>query len=160
MDGLTEAKQPGYSHTQKSLLCLLIYGTAIALAIGAWFTRGVFSIAFIFVGGAVLTFVLGMTFHHLAVEDQGEFLTIRFGPLPLFRRKVQYANIVKVEVGRTWILEGWGIHYSLRGGWVWNIWGRDCVVVHFKNGGVLRIGTDEAGNLAGFLAGKVSKEAE
>jgi hypothetical protein len=43
------------------------------------------------------------------------------------------------------------IHYSIRGGLVWNLWGRDCVVVHFKNGGVLRIGTDDAENLADFL---------
>lgn len=47
---------------------------------------------------------------------------------------------------------------SIRGGWVWNLWGRDCVVVHLKNGGVLRIGTDDAENLARFLEGKVRTE--
>ena len=26
-----------YSHTQKSPLCLVVYGTAIALLVGAWF---------------------------------------------------------------------------------------------------------------------------
>jgi hypothetical protein len=60
--------------------------------------------------------VLAPAFHHLAVVDQGEFLAIRFGPLPLFRRKVRYDKILKVEVGRTLILEGWGIHLSIRGG--------------------------------------------
>lgn len=35
------------------------------------------------------------------------------------------------------------------------IWSRDCVVVHFKNGGTLRIGTDDAENLAGILRSKV-----
>ena len=85
-------------------------------------------------------------------------LAIRFGPVPLFRRTVRYADIEKVEVGRTLILDGWGIHYSIRGGWVWNLWGRDCVVVHLKNGGVLRIGTDDAENLACFLEGKISQQ--
>ena len=47
------------------------------------------------------------------------------------------------------ILDGWGIHMSIRGGWVWNLWGRDCVVVHLKKG-VLRIGTDDAANLPDF----------
>ena len=54
--------------------------------------------------------LLASAFHQLTVEDQGDHLAIRFGPLPLFRRKVRYAEIEKVEVGRTLILDGWGIH--------------------------------------------------
>lgn len=75
--------------------------------------------------------------------------------MPLFRRNVRYADIESVEVGRTLFLDGWGIHYSIRGGWVWNLWGRACVVVHFRNGKTLRIGTDDAENLAAFLLCKV-----
>lgn len=71
-------------------------------------------------------------------------LAIRFGLVPFFRRTIRYADIESVEVGRTTILDGWGIHSSVRGGWVWNLWARDCVVVHFNNGGTLRIGTDDA----------------
>lgn len=40
---------------------------------------------------------------------------------------------------------------SIRGGWGWNILGRDCVVVYMKKG-TLRIGTDDAENLAVILA--------
>jgi hypothetical protein len=65
---------------------------------------------------------------------------------------------VKVEVGRTLILDGWGIHYSIQGGWVWNLWGRDCVVVHIKKGGVLQIGTATAEKLALFLEGKIAHQ--
>jgi hypothetical protein len=72
----------------------------------------------------------------------------------MFGMTVRYSEIVKVEVGRTLILDGWGIHMSIRGGWVWNLWGRDCVVVQL-NKGTLRIGTDDAANLAVFLQGKV-----
>ena len=36
----------------------------------------------------------------------------------------------------------------------WNLWGRDYVVVHRKKG-VLRIGTDDAENLAGFLRKRI-----
>ena len=67
---------------------------------------------------------------------------------------MRYADIAGVVVGRTLILEGWGIRYSVGGGWVWNLWGRDRVVVHLKDGGVLRIGTDDAFNLARFLEEK------
>ena len=103
--------------------------------------------------------VLAASFHHLSVMDHGDVLAIRFGPVPLFRRIVRYTDIEKVEVGRTTLLDGWGIHMSIRGGWVWNLWGRDCVVVHFRNGGTLRIGTDDSEKLAGFLEGKLVKNS-
>ncbi len=47
------------------------------------------------------------------------------------------------------------IHMSIRGGWVWNQWGRDCIVVYLKKG-VLRIGTDDASNLCRFLETKIA----
>jgi hypothetical protein len=150
----TPATISGYSHTQKAPLCLILYGSAV-FCIGLGWMIG--DTAGILIAGAVglAIALLAPAFHHLAVVDQGDRLAIRFGPIPLFRRTVQHAEIEKVEVGRTLILDGWGIHLSIRGGWVWNLWGRACVVVHFKNGGVLRIGTDDADNLARFLEGKI-----
>jgi len=147
----------GYSHTQKAPLCLILYGSALACVALAW---PVGETPGFFIGGGVglLIALLAPAFHHLTVEDRGDVLVIRFGPVPLFRRTVRYTDIEKVEVGRTLILEGWGIHYSIQGGWVWNLWGRDCVVVHFKNGSVLRIGTDDAENLARFLEGKIAQQ--
>jgi multisubunit Na+/H+ antiporter MnhB subunit len=154
MDGLAATAAPGYSHTQKAPLCLILYGSALLCCALAW-TVGSAPGGFIAAAVGLVIALLATAFHHLTVEDQGDRLAIRFGPLPLFRRTVWYADIDSVEVGRTLILDGWGIHYSVRGGWVWNLWGRDCVVVRLKNGGVLRIGTDDAPNLARFLEGKI-----
>jgi hypothetical protein len=114
----------GYSHTQKSPLCLLVYSTAIGLCIGAWFSRDEPPIGVVLGVVAIGSLLLAASFHHLTVEDQGDELAIRFGPIPLFRRTVRYADIEKVEAGRTLILDDWGIHLSFRGGWIWNIWGR------------------------------------
>jgi len=50
------------------------------------------------------------------------------------------------------VLDGWGIHLSLRGGWVWNIQGRDCVVI--RHGGTTWLGTDDVPNLLAFLKAK------
>jgi hypothetical protein len=61
----------------------------------------------------------------------------------------------QIEVGRTLVLDGWGIHRSLRGGWVWNLWGRDCVVIHRRKG-TYYIGTDEPQKLADFLGARLS----
>ena len=148
----------GYSHTQKAPLCLILYGSALACIALAWIvgeTPGIYIAG----GVSLLIALLAPAFHHLTVQDQGEVLGIRFGPIPLFRRTIRYADIQKVEVGRTLILDGWGIHMSIRGGWVWNLWGRDCVVVYLKKG-VLRIGTDDAKTLAGFLEVKMSEKGK
>lgn len=151
----TAAMTPGYSHTQKTPLFLLIYAlAAVFLALG-WFVQDAPPIRWLFPPIGMLMFVLAASFHHLSVVDQGDVLAVRFGPVPLFRRKVKYADIGSVEVGRTTLLDGWGIHLSIRGGWVWNLWGWTCVVVHFKSGGTLRIGTDDAENLVRFLEGKI-----
>ena len=150
----TDTTTSAYSHTQKAPLCLILYGSALACVVLAWIvgdTTGIYIVG----GVGLLIALLAPAFHHLTVVDQGDVLAIRFGPIPLFRRTVRYANIEKAEVGRTLILDGWGIHLSIRGGWVWNLWGRDCVVVHFRDGGTLRIGTDDAEMLVGFLEGKI-----
>jgi hypothetical protein len=157
MDSETQAS--GYAHTQAAQLCLMLYCSALACIALAWMV-GSPPGNLIAVAVGLLIALLAPAFHHLTVEDRGEVLAIRFGPIPLFRRTVRYSDIVKVEVGRTLILDGWGIHYSLRGGWVWNLWGRDCVVVHWKNGGVLRIGTDDASNLARFVEGKIAQRGK
>lgn len=151
----THAKTVGYSHTQKAPLCLLIYALAVVFLALGWFVQDAPPIPWLFPPIGMLMLVIAASFHHLTVVDEGDVLSVRFGPVPLFRKTVQYADIVKVEVSRTLLLDGLGIHMSIRGGWVWNLWGRDCVVVHFRNGGTLRIGTDDAEILAGFLQSRV-----
>jgi hypothetical protein len=149
---------PGYSHTQRAPLYLILYGLAVAFFAVAWMV-GSAPGSLITVAVGLVIAVIGAAFQHLTVVDQSDRLAIRFGPIPLFRRTVQYADIEKVEVGRTLILDGWGIHVGIRGGWVWNLWGRDWIVVHFKRG-VLRIGTDDAENLALFLEGKIAQRRQ
>jgi hypothetical protein len=148
------AATPEYSHTQNAPLCLILYGSALACFVLV-FIVGETPGFYIGGGAGLLIALLGPCFHHLTVEDGGDVLVIRFGPVPLFHRTVRYTDIGSAEIGRTLLLDGWGIHYSIRGGCVWNLWGRSCVVVHFKNGRTLRIGTDDAENLAEFLRSKV-----
>ena len=157
MAELEETKTPGYSHTQWAPICLILYGFAIYCIALGWFIGDTLGM-YVAGGVGLLLGSLAPCFHHLTVQDQGEVLGIQFGPIPLFRRIVRYADIKMVEVGRTLILDGWGIHLSIRGGWVWNLWGRDCVVIHLKKG-VLRIGTDDAVNLAEFLTTKIGGAA-
>lgn len=147
-----------YRHTQRAPLCLLLYAVAAAI-----FAFGVVladepAVPLIMSVVGVIMLVLAGSFHHLRVEDEGDEIGIRFGPLPLFAKTIRYENITAVEVGRTTWLDGWGIHMSLRGGWVWNLWGFDCVVIH--HGGTTRVGTDDPEGLAEFVGQKIGQPAQ
>ena len=152
----TDTTTPGYSHRQTAPLCLLLYATAVVLLGLGLAGPDVPPIPWLFPAVGLMTLVPAASFHHLTVEDRGDVLDVRFGPVPLFRRTVRYAAIEAVEVGRTHLLDGWGIHYSVRGGWVWSLWGRDCVEIRFRDGHTLRVGTNDAGNLARFLETKAN----
>ncbi len=147
-----------YRHVQRAPLCLLVYASAVIFIGGAWFLRGEPALCWPFVGAAAALFIVGGGFHYLAVVGESDGLSIRFGPLPLFRRKVMYADIHRAETGRTTLLDGWGIHYSSRNGWLWNIWGRECVALYLQNG-VLRVGSDDAERLADHIRPRLSPSA-
>lgn len=155
----TDPDTPGYSHRQSAPLCLLLYAVAgLFLVLGRVLT-GEPLLGWLFPAVGALLAVVAASFHHLTVVDRGDRLAIRFGPLPLFRRTVRYADIGSVEAGRTLMVDGWGIHYSPRGGWVWNLWGRECVAIRFRAGGTLRIGTDDPEGLAAFLRSRLTGTA-
>jgi len=146
-----------YRHVQHAPLCLLVYILAIVFLVLGLVLKSEPPIPWLFPPIGLLMLVLAASFHHLTVEDQIDRLSIRFGPIPLFRRTIRYDDIISAEIGRTTILDGWGIHMSLRGGWVWNLWGRDCVVLQLRKG-ILRVGTADAENLADFLDQKISTQ--
>ena len=145
-----------YHHTQKGPWWLLVYAVAAVFLTVSWYVQNVPALAITFGVTGLLMFLLGASFHHLTVADEGRRLAIRFGSFPLFRKRIWYDEIREVEVGRTAVLDGWGIHMSLRGGWVWNIWGRDCVVIRQERG-VTRVGTDDAQGLAEFLKTRIPR---
>ena len=145
---------PTYSHTQEAPLWMILFGSSIPFFVLAWIAREQPVVLAVMIVAGLLLVLVGLAFHHLTVEDEGDRLAIRFGPLPFMETSVRYDDIQQVEVGRTTILDGWGIHRNPWHGWIWNLWGRDCVVIH-RQRGVLRVGSDEAENLAEFLKGKM-----
>ena len=139
-----------YHHIQRAPLCFLLYAIGVMFMVLGWILRNEPGVQLTFPVGGSFVLLIAASFHHLTVEDQGDRLSIAFGPIPLFRRSVRYEDIVNVETGRTTILDGWGIHVSLRGGWLWNLWGRDGVVLRLRKG-MLRVGTDDAEQLAEYV---------
>jgi hypothetical protein len=156
---VSEGFTPGYYHRQKGPWAPLLYLVGVTFVAVAWLLRAEEVALFAFVAAGVAMFVVGTSFHHLAVVDEGDRLVVRFGPFPLFRKRIDYAEIGSVETGRTLLLDGWGIHLSVRGGWVWNIWGRECVVIR-HGGTTTRVGTDDAENLIQFLKSRLAAHTD
>lgn len=150
-----EVEIGSYRHTQKGLwgpLCCF-WGAGLVI-VGLSATLVPMRITSLIAG--IVMFPLGMFLHHLTVADKGSYLAIWFGPFPLFCKRLDYADIVAVEKGRTRILDGWGARGGLRGE-LWSIWGRDCVVIYLKRGFVLRVGTDDPDGLTEFLKRRTGK---
>ena len=146
--------RPAYEHTQTGPWYLLLLGTGVFFLALSWMIPGDPAAEVVLPVAAWGMALLGMSFRTLTVSDQGDELAIRFGPIPLFRKRVRYEDLQDVSLGRLTILDGWGIQLSLRGGWVWSIWGFDCVVVRYRRR-TLRIGTDDAENLTQFLQSRL-----
>ena len=92
-------------------------------------------------------------FGSLTISDEGDCLALRFGPLPLLRKTIRYADITGVAIGRTSVVDGWGIHYFPGRGWTYNLWGFACVKLKLGRK-IIRVGTDDAEGLAEFLKQK------
>ena len=148
--------EEGYRHTQGGPWSIFLLAIGIVVGAVAWFARHEPIVAVILLTASLLMVSVSLLFHHLTVADEGGRLGVRFGPLPFCGTSVAYADIRAVEPGQTIFLEGWGIHMSPRGGWVWNIWGWDCVVIQHARG-TLRVGTDDVAGLAAFLKQRMGR---
>jgi hypothetical protein len=131
-----------YEHTQIGPWSTILGLCGVLLGIIAWFVRYDPVACMITAGVALIMGLLAPCFHRLTVCEEADRFVIRFGPLSLFKTSIRFVDIRHVEIGRTWLIEGWGIHQLTPSrGVVWNIWGRDCVVVRHRK--TIRIGTNE-----------------
>jgi hypothetical protein len=145
-----------YHHTQNGPWYLLLYALTAVFLTGCW-ALSVLALQITWLVAGMSMYLLAVSFQHLTVADEGNYLAIRFGPLPLFRKRILYNDIPEVETGRTTILDGWGIHWNPWGGLVWNISGFDCVVIRMKRSTV-RVGTDDANGLVAFLRSRIGTQ--
>jgi hypothetical protein len=143
-----------YCHTQKAPLHLLFYPVALWLLVLAWLSRHQPTTAWTAVAGAAALLAVACMFMHLTVRDDDPWLVIRYGPLPVFGKRIRYADIAAVEPSRSSLIDGWGIHAIPGRGYIYNLWGFDCVKLQLVNGRTLRIGSDDAEALAAFLRTK------
>jgi hypothetical protein len=144
-----------YDHTQKAPLYWILLGTAVFSAAIAYSISDQMPAFWIATGVAVLIGVSACCFVNLTVRGEGDHLSIRFGPLPVFGTMIRYSDIHKVEAARTSLVDGWGVHWVPGRGWTYNIWGFGCVKIEMGKK-VIRIGTDDIDGLLSFLKTKVT----
>lgn len=82
-----------------------------------------------------------------------EQLSFYFG-IGIIRRKFRYSNLLSIRKVRNKWYWGWGIRWFGRG-WLYNVSGLDAVELIFKNGKVLRIGTNDPDALLRFVEARL-----
>ena len=143
-----------YDHTQKAPWHYILYGMlAIVLPFFLAEANGPEDVIGISVVTAIGLFASAM-FQTMTVRDEGDHLSVRYGPLPVFVKNIRYSEIESVEPDRTKFIDGWGIHWVPGRGTTYNLWGFDCVKLEVGNR-VIRIGSDDVDNLVEFLRAKL-----
>jgi hypothetical protein len=97
----------------------------------------------------VVFVVCAYMFSSLTIHVTDRALEWGFGP-GMFRKQVALGEIKNVEITRTRLLEGWGIHKTSRG-WLYNVSGFDAVLITLHSGKRLLLGTDEPDRLQSAL---------
>ena len=65
---------------------------------------------------------------------------------------IPFSDIAEVQMTRTSWWEGFGIHWSLWHGWLWNVWGHAAVSIRKRNGALITLGTDDPQGLYDAIA--------
>jgi len=148
--------KPEYEHVQKGIIRPVLYGCAVVCLAIAWSTRDTPPQVVIFAASALFCVLLSAAFAHLSVRDEGDRLSIGFGPVPIFRKSIFYKDITTVQKDRSHFLSGWGIHLTKKG-WLWNIGGFDCVCIEMGKKRTL-VGTDDPDGLTTFLLSRINEQ--
>jgi|GEM_PF-2887674 len=99
--------------------------------------------------GSLLALALALLTTQLAtlttrVDEHG--VSWNFG-LSLPSGEIPIDDIAGVEMTQTGFLEGFGIHWTPRHGWLWKVSGREAVTIRKKNGNIITLGSDDAAGL-------------
>jgi hypothetical protein len=136
-----------YRHTQAGLL---LRWMTLPAALGLLFAGFVAGKTLLFLLPAVVLGAISWVFSSLTVEVSAHELVWFFGP-GVWRKSILRSEIESVVPARNKWWWGWGIHLTPRG-WLYNVAGLDAVEVILRDGKTLRIGSDEAEQLADALA--------
>jgi hypothetical protein len=130
-----------YEHSQRAtwmyviplaLAAVSVWGIFEGSPTPAWFLMGTNLI--------LLIVIIDFSSLTIAVDSDGVHWFFGFG-WP--SGHLHFDEIKTVEITRTTILEGWGLHYTIWHGWLWNVWGFQAVRLTYAGGRRVTLGTDD-----------------
>ncbi len=144
-----------YKHTQIGKDMIIIFTILLAIFF-LWSntTAYVWMDTVMFISIMSVVFIL-LLFGSLTVSVNQSFIKIKFG-IGLIRKKWPITEIETVKVVRNKWWYGLGIHMTPYG-WLYNVSCLDALQVQLKNGGMLRIGTNQPHELKRAIIDQIGK---
>jgi hypothetical protein len=138
-----------YHHTQRNAATFLLLNLAAFVPIGL-FLSGVLPPADVgaritVLVAAVVMLLSAFAFSSLTIAVRDGQLSWWFGP-GIVKKTVPLSTIASAEPTTTSIINGWGIHPTGRG-WLYNVAGRQAVLITQQDGKRFLLGTDEPDSL-------------
>lgn len=99
-----------HRHTHRAPLFALLGLVATGILLLAWPVRREPVAVVICFSTAAMMVLFAQMVRYFTIKDEGDHLSLRYGPLPVFRKTIHYADISRVEAGRTLVTDVWGIH--------------------------------------------------
>ncbi|MBM4045415.1 MAG: hypothetical protein FJ279_09890 [Planctomycetes bacterium] len=143
-----------YCHTQRAPLWAILVAVAVALVLAPVLLGAPNPAVLSLLGVGLLVAFVAFCLQTLTVRDEGTHLTLRYGPIPVFRHRIPYDAMTEAKRARSSWIDGWGIHWAPGRGWIYNLWGFDCVEIRLGQK-LVRVGTDDPDGLTRFLDAKI-----
>lgn len=139
-----------YRHTQRNRAILALLSVAALISVALLLRGGPvpvpLGVRLTVLAAAITMLVSGFVFSSLTVVIRDGQLSWWFGP-GVVKKTVPLSTIVAAEPATTSMISGLGIHLTGRG-WLYNVAGRDAVLVRQVDGKQFLIGSDEPDRLA------------
>lgn len=147
-----------YAHTQRGKLHYLVLATAMLYVVLSLLFDWSGDVQRLLAAIAAGLGVVALACERMTVRDAGGHLEIRYGPLPFVRRRLELAAMTSARIGRTTLIDGWGVQWMPGRGWTYNLWGFDCVEITYR-GRTVRVGTDDPRGLMAHLNRRIRQRA-
>jgi len=128
-----------YEHTQRAQwMVLLLAVIAVAMAMGA-FIYG--PLQMLFLPAIIVLIAIAFTTLSTRVDANGVSWAFTLG-WPSYHVAFSEIDTLDVTTTNFW-LEGYGIHWTIWHGWLWNVSGYGAVMIRTRDGSRVTIGTDD-----------------
>lgn len=148
---------PTYQHTQRgpwSFVLLAVVASNLTLAVRLWGNEPAWA-SWLFLSVALLMTFMTFCFQSLTTTMSETSRRVHFGPIPLLEKKVLLEEIVSVRPEKSSLLDGWGVHWTPGKGWIYNMWGFDCLAINLGTRH-FRVGTNDPDQLCEVLERAIS----